>query len=265
MSLVKESLSTANNGSTLSQLFWTGVTCVALWLVFVQDWTPLRQVRIQSPITFISEEQPILSAAGGLMSPIEGGMGVNAEVKKRDTIRTAAAFDLSAIAKAENITLRDDDLSSDAARQKYIKSYAFIAIEEMHKSGVPASITLAQALLESGAGKSGLATKNNNHFGMKCFSKRCKKGHCTNFSDDSHKDFFLKFPTIKASYRAHSALVTSGTYASLKKCDGDYRCWAQGLEDKGYATIKNAKGEKIYAEQLIRLIRLYGLNRLDRL
>ena len=63
----------------------------------------------------------------------------------------------------------------------------------MDKFGIPASITLAQGLLESNNGESRLTTKNNNHFGIKCFSRKCKKGHCSNFSDDSHKDFFRKY------------------------------------------------------------------------
>jgi len=69
----------------------------------------------------------------------------------------------------------------------YIQRFAKVAKSEMDKYGIPASIKLAQGLLESQAGASRLATKNNNHFGIKCFSKNCKKGHCTNFSDDSHK------------------------------------------------------------------------------
>ena len=68
----------------------------------------------------------------------------------------------------------------------YVKRFAKVAQEEMQKFNIPASITLAQGLIETNAGQSPLATKNNNHFGIKCFSKSCKKGHCANFSDDSH-------------------------------------------------------------------------------
>ena len=142
--------------------------------------------------------------------------------------------------------------------QAYIQKFGPIAREEMMKFGVPASISLAQGLIESRAGTSKLAVGNNNHFGMKCFSRNCKKGHCSNFTDDSHKDFFLKFNDPKLSWRAHSKLISTGRYAKLKKYGRDYRKWAWGLKSVGYAT------DRTYAQKIIGMIERYNLNRFDR-
>ena len=138
----------------------------------------------------------------------------------------------------------------------YVQRFAKVAQREMHLYGIPASIKLAQGLLESQAGTSSLATKNNNHFGIKCFSKSCQKGHCRNFSDDSHKDFFRIYPTAWDSYRAHSLFLQGSRYQHLKSAEG-YRAWAHGLQRAGYATDTN------YAKKLIRLIEELGLGKYD--
>lgn len=142
--------------------------------------------------------------------------------------------------------------------EQYIQKYSKIAIAEMNRYGVPASISLAQGLIESRAGTSKLAVTNNNHFGMKCFSKNCKKGHCSNFTDDTHKDFFKKFPNAWDSWRAHSQLLASGRYAKLKRYGKNYKNWAYGLKSVGYAT------DRTYAEKLIGVIERYGLHKYDR-
>lgn len=139
---------------------------------------------------------------------------------------------------------------------KYVKRFAKVAQGEMQKYGIPASITLAQGLLESNAGKSPLASKNNNHFGIKCFSKKCKKGHCSNFSDDSHKDFFKVYPTAWDSYRAHSEFLQGKRYQHLLK-ETNYQAWAHGLVKAGYAT------DQAYGKKLIRLIESLELHRYD--
>ena len=140
----------------------------------------------------------------------------------------------------------------------YIDRFAAVAIAEMKKYGVPASITIAQGLLETRAGESSLAKKNNNHFGMKCFSKKCKKGHCSNYHDDGHKDFFRIYNSAWESYRAHSKHVTSGErYKHLPSHGNDYKKWAHGLKKAGYAT------DPKYADKLIRLIENYELYKLD--
>lgn len=140
----------------------------------------------------------------------------------------------------------------------YIERFHKIASTEMAKYGVPASICLAQGLIESRAGDSKLARNNNNHFGIKCFSRRCPKGHCTNFTDDTHKDFFRKYQNPWESWRAHSQMLSSGRYAKLKKYGRDYRQWAFGLKKLGYAT------DRTYAEKLIGIIERYNLQQYDR-
>lgn len=141
----------------------------------------------------------------------------------------------------------------------YVKQYAKYAQAEMTKHGIPASITLAQGLLESDAGESRLAVNNNNHFGIKCFSRTCKRGHCSNFTDDTHKDFFRKYKTPAESFKAHSTLLQGDRYKFLYKYrDDDYVSWAKGLKSAGYATDPN------YASKLINLIRELDLDGYDR-
>ena len=146
----------------------------------------------------------------------------------------------------------------DEQTQDYISRFGNIAILEMKKYGIPASISLAQGLVESRSGQSKLAKRNNNHFGMKCFSKKCKKGHCSNFSDDHHKDFFRIFNSPWESWRAHSQMLANGRYSRLKKYGRDYRKWAYGLKSIGYAT------DRTYAEKLIGMIERYDLYKYDR-
>ncbi len=141
----------------------------------------------------------------------------------------------------------------------YVEQHAPLAVAEMQKFGVPASITLAQGLLESDAGESKLVQATNNHFGIKCFSKRCKRGHCANFSDDTHKDFFVKYANAEGSYRAHSQfLKKSKRYRQLFEFEKtDYRNWARGLAEAGYAT------DGKYGEKLIAIIQTLRLDRYD--
>jgi flagellum-specific peptidoglycan hydrolase FlgJ len=146
--------------------------------------------------------------------------------------------------------------NGNALQKAYIERFASVAQKEMQKFGIPASIKLAQGLLESQAGKSPLAVKNNNHFGIKCFSKTCKKGHCSNFSDDSHKDFFRVYTSAWESYRAHSEFLQKDRYKHLQE-KKHYKDWANGLQEAGYAT------DPQYAEKLIRLIESLDLQQYD--
>lgn len=142
--------------------------------------------------------------------------------------------------------------------QAYIKRFKATAVSEMKKYGIPASITLAQGILESNGGVSRLANDNNNHFGLKCFSKSCGKGHCSNYHDDGHKDFFRKFDTAWESYRAHSLLLNGPRYRHLSKLKRtDYKSWAKGLQKAGYATNNR------YAANLIQLIESLDLHKYD--
>ena len=141
--------------------------------------------------------------------------------------------------------------------KQYVQRFGKIAQQEMETYGVPASIKIAQGLLESDAGNSRLARQNNNHFGIKCFSRTCSKGHCSNFSDDSHKDFFRKYESAWESYRSHSQLLVNGKYKELLAHGTDYVAWAQGLKRIGYATAKH------YDQKLIEIIERYQLTYLD--
>jgi len=145
----------------------------------------------------------------------------------------------------------------DKKAKAFIKKYATIAQNEMNEHGIPASIKMAQALIESRAGTSMLAVNNNNFFGMKCFSKNCRKGHCSNATDDHHKDFFRKYKTDSESWQSHSRLLSNNRYKGLRKYKGDYKKWAKGLKKAGYAT------DKKYDKKLIRTIEKYKLYQLD--
>lgn len=141
----------------------------------------------------------------------------------------------------------------------YVQRFGDVAVADMKKYGIPASITLAQGLLESDAGQSRLAKESNNHFGIKCFEKNCKPGHCTNHSDDSHKDFFRKYTTVWESYRAHSLFLHRSRYQHLLKIPStDYKSWANGLSKAGYAT------DKKYADKLTTLIETLKLYKYDK-
>lgn len=136
----------------------------------------------------------------------------------------------------------------------YINQYAGIAVEQQKHYGIPASITLAQGLLESGAGKSDMARQSNNHFGIKCHNDW--KGETVTFFDDGMNSCFRKYDKVEDSFEDHSQFLVQGKrYAFLFQLDvTDYKGWANGLMKAGYAT------DRTYAEKLIRIIETYDLN-----
>ena len=139
------------------------------------------------------------------------------------------------------------------AYEKYIKQYSSLAIQHQKKYRIPASITLAQGLLESGAGRSELARKSNNHFGIKCHSDW--RGGRVYHDDDLRGECFRKYKNPEQSYEDHARfLVDRPRYASLFKLKiTDYKGWARGLQKCGYAT------DRAYANRLIKLIEDYDL------
>ena len=141
--------------------------------------------------------------------------------------------------------------------EAYIKKYRELAVEEMKKYHIPASITLAQGLLESGAGQSALARKSNNHFGIKCGSDWY--GKTVSHDDDARGECFRAYKHPKDSYEDHSKFLAGRPrYASLFNLNiTDYRGWARGLKKAGYATNPR------YADQLIGIIELYELYKYD--
>ena len=149
--------------------------------------------------------------------------------------------------------------SNDQKIDKYLSEFAPIAIEEMKKYKIPASITLAQGLLESGYGEGRLAIRGNNHFGIKCHKEW--DGKKIYHDDDKKGECFRKYKDPKESYRDHSLfLATRPRYAFLFDYNiNNYKQWAFGLKKAGYAT------DKKYPIKLINLIERLGLNRFDRL
>ena len=141
--------------------------------------------------------------------------------------------------------------------EAYIKKYRELAVEEMKKYHIPASITLAQGLLDSGAGQSALARKSNNHFGIKCGSDWY--GKTVSHDDDARGECFRAYKHPKDSYEDHSKFLAGRPrYASLFNLNiTDYKGWARGLKKAGYATNPR------YADQLIGIIELYELYKYD--
>ncbi len=143
-------------------------------------------------------------------------------------------------------------------RSAYIEKYAKIAIREMRRSGIPASITLAQGILESGNGNSRLAKKGNNHFGIKCHENWTGK---TIYADDDLQDeCFRAYNRVRKSFRDHSLFIASRSrYDNLFILDPrDFKSWAKGLQDAGYATNKD------YRSRLINIIENEELFKYDR-
>ena len=121
-------------------------------------------------------------------------------------------------------------------RKEFIRKYKHIAIREMERTGIPASITLAQGILESGCGESELAVNANNHFGIKCHETW--NGDTYTMDDDTRDECFRKYKNIEQSWIDHSDFLTSRPrYAGLFSIPTtDYKAWAKGLKAAGYAT-----------------------------
>ena len=150
------------------------------------------------------------------------------------------------------------NLRQNSAYLDYISKYSNIAIEQMEKYHIPASITMAQGLLESGAGRSELTRRANNHFGIKCGSDWF--GKTSYHDDDASQECFRSYNNAQESFEDHSLfLTTKRRYASLFNLSiYDYKGWARGLKAAGYAT------SPVYADNLIRIIETYELYNLDR-
>ena len=185
--------------------------------------------------------------------------------KKKKTIskeKKAAAFGNLTFILSPNYAKRKG-IDPDVVKEKinhckdYIERYAKVAINEREKYGIPASITLAQGLLESNVGDSRLSVESNNHFGIKC-KRKCKGCTCRNYVDDDVYDMFRVFNTVWESYREHSILLNGQRYKHLLKLDHlDFKAWAHGLKRAGYAT------DKKYAQKLIKIIETMKLYRYD--
>lgn len=172
-------------------------------------------------------------------------------------------------AKAPSINKPAPTFSIPEDVAEYIDRYSDVAQQEMVRYGIPASIKLGQAILESGYGTSNLARRANNHFGIKCRSfgglpiGELVKG-CVEHPDASSTGVwstarFLSFESVWASYRAHSIVLSGERYESLREYGRDYEKWAVGLYERGYAV------DPLYSKKLIDVIKAYGLYRYDSL
>ena len=177
----------------------------------------------------------------------------------KETITERPYESVSPVKQVQHVKkLQKSNKSLNKYSLQYIKRYAPIAVSEMHKYNVPASITLAQGILESGNGRSQLASKSNNHFGIKCHIGW--KGGRVYHDDDEKGECFRKYKYVETSYKDHSEFLSGRRrYASLFKLrKSDYKGWAKGLKKAGYAT------DKKYPKKLIKIIEDYKLYEFDK-
>jgi len=145
---------------------------------------------------------------------------------------------------------------TDFTTLSYIQAFKTVAIEEMNTYGIPASITLAQGIIESGSGNSSLAKYANNHFGIKCTSEWRGKAYYKD--DDKSNDCFRVYKDARESYKDHSEFLKRKRYSALFELDkNDYVNWAKGLKQAGYATNPR------YPDMLINTIEKYQLHQYD--
>lgn len=177
--------------------------------------------------------------------------------KVQTNTRTSTADNTSKGRQTEVLEATSKTVVYSDLVKAYIDDFKGIAQDNMRRHGIPASITLAQGILESGAGRGTLCVTANNHFGIKCHTGW--EGESVNHDDDSAQECFRKYKHASESYNDHSLfLTTRGRYASLFKLPkDDYAAWARGLKAAGYAT------DPKYPDKLIGLIERYDLARFD--
>ncbi len=184
--------------------------------------------------------------------------------------RHATSKNLSAKEEKQQLIYRESDEIFDKFKKKnednlntytleYIDTYKYIALDKMQEYKIPASITLAQGILESRSGRSELTKKANNHFGIKCHKDW--KGKKVRYDDDRRRECFRKYDNPVGSFNDHSMfLTTRSRYEGLFRLKpDDYKGWAKGLKKAGYAT------DRKYPKKLIRLIEDYHLYVFDNL
>lgn len=169
--------------------------------------------------------------------------------KKNNTVKPKSRNE---VIESTSRTVVTNDIVSN-----YVLQYKDVAMGNMKTYGIPASIILAQGILESGAGRGDLAVSANNHFGIKCHADW--KGDSVRHDDDSSQECFRKYNKVAESYKDHALFLTGkGRYASLFTLDkDDYKAWAKGLRKAGYAT------DPRYPDKLISYIERYNLGQYD--
>lgn len=141
--------------------------------------------------------------------------------------------------------------------QRYIDRFKKVAQAEHRKFGIPASITIAQGILESRSGESRLTKKTNNHFGIKYY-RGCGYKKSYMMADDKPNDRFIIYPNNWYSFRHHSEFLMTKRYKKCRQCGNNYKCWSINLKRCGYATSKK------YSRDLIKIIEDYQLYKLDK-
>jgi flagellum-specific peptidoglycan hydrolase FlgJ len=177
--------------------------------------------------------------------------------KTTRVVKTTPTKEPVVVTTPSEVEVKTPETSTKSATELYIEKYSAVAKQEMERHGVPASITLAQGILESGSGKGKLTVRSNNHFGIKCHSSW--KGQRVYHDDDEDQECFRKYANPIYSFSDHSLFLTGRSrYASLFKLPkDDYKGWAKGLKKAGYAT------DRKYPKKLISLIERYELYKYD--
>ena len=179
--------------------------------------------------------------------------------KSKTTTTTTTKTPTAPVVSKENDKVTTTTTTTTRSTDKivnYVEDFKEVAIQEMKLYKIPASITLAQGILESGSGSGRLAVEANNHFGIKCHTGWT--GGRIYHDDDEDQECFRTYNDANYSYRDHSLFLKDRRrYAGLFELDqDDYKGWANGLQKAGYATDKN------YAKKLIRTIEKYELHKL---
>ena len=182
-------------------------------------------------------------------------MGGDSGVLSEESTTSSSKLMMGGFAKAANYTDKKVASTSlnDADVARYIKRFRKVAIVEMNKFGVPASIKMGQAIIASHAGKNSLAGQFNNHFALTCNGGT----NCEDFQVGNQTAMVKTYASAWESWRNHSQLLSSESYAHLKEHGKAYKKWAKGLEQAGYGNANN------YSQQLIQVIERYDLNHLD--
>jgi flagellum-specific peptidoglycan hydrolase FlgJ len=178
------------------------------------------------------------------------------KVERPRTEQVSKPVEPSVETKVDEVEINTPKTSFEDPTVAYIANFNAIAMEEMRKYKIPASITLAQGILESGSARGRLAVEANNHFGIKCHEWT---GDRIYHDDDASQECFRKYARAEESFEDHSAFLTGRSrYGDLFKLDeDDYRAWAKGLRAAGYAT------DRKYPEKLISLIERFQLYKYD--
>lgn len=221
------------------------------------DFDKTKSFKTEQEVTILPAEASVISALNLANEATAVSNALTAEQQTLAARYSNLGFVLNPDFATKNGIDKNIVLHKKQKVDNYIRKYLEIAKEEARLYNIPVAITLAQGLLESNAGDSKLAQKENNHFGIKCNAK-CTGCRCANYTDDSKYDMFRVFDSAWFSFREHSKLLQNNRYKHLLDLPrSDYRNWAYGLQAAGYAT------DKKYGEKLIKIVEALQLQLLD--